>query len=67
VSFSPCSQLLATCSQDNTVKIFTITEKEVKLLHHLQGHHDKVCGVAWNPVPESEVVVKQKRLFWGGS
>ena len=62
ISFSPCSQFLATCSQDNTVKMFLIINNGAKLLYHMKGHQDKVCGIGWNQIEENEIV-KQKKNF----
>lgn len=45
IRFSPCQTMLATVSQDGSVRIFTL---EGRLLHELKGHLGVVSACAWS-------------------
>jgi WD40 repeat protein len=61
ITFSPCSQLVATCSQDQSAKVFMLFP-EVKLLYTLKGHQNRICGLGWR-LSDATQQVKQKKYF----
>ncbi|NEP78814.1 MAG: WD40 repeat domain-containing protein [Okeania sp. SIO3B3] len=47
IEFSPKGQILATCSEDKTIKLWEVGTG--KLIRTLIGHTDEVCGIAFSP------------------
>ncbi|KAF0698047.1 Aste57867_11295 [Aphanomyces stellatus] len=53
VAWSPDDRMLATCSIDNTILIWSMDQISSIMthpIHHLTGHNGWVKGVAWDPV-----------------
>ncbi|CAK4483896.1 unnamed protein product [Aphanomyces euteiches] len=53
VAWSPDDRMLATCSIDNSILIWSMDQVSSVMthpIHHLSGHNGWVKGVAWDPV-----------------
>lgn len=60
VRFSPSGELLASCSDDRTVKVWNVgNPAAANLVHNLQGHNDAVFVIRWSP--------RQPNLLLSGS
>jgi WD40 repeat protein len=56
IVFSPDGKLVATASDDNTVRLWSLSGKAVRTI---QGHSDRVIALAFSPVSEE--------IAWGAS
>lgn len=64
VAYSSDGELIATASDDNTIKIWT---KEGKLLNTLTGHSNQVTSVSFQPRLQQEEVTEKSYLLVSGS
>jgi len=50
LAWSPDGKFIATCSQDNTAKIWAFAGDTVSIAHDLRGHSREVYTVKWSPL-----------------
>ncbi|VEP11789.1 conserved hypothetical protein [Hyella patelloides LEGE 07179] len=64
VAYSVDGELIATASDDNTIKIWT---KEGKLLNSLTGHRDRVTSISFKPIIKDATTKDNVHLLVSGS